>query len=115
MKIVINDCHGGFGLSNKAKEHYAKLKGIEIEGREPKHPFFKNQIDYYHKGTNDFFNYRDIERNDPALIQTLEELDVEANDWGSSLKIIVIPDDVKWQIDDYDGLEWVAEQHRTWS
>ncbi len=25
-----------------------------------------------------------------------------------------IPDDVKWQIEEYDGLEWIAEKHRTW-
>jgi hypothetical protein len=115
MKIVINDCHGGFGLSDKAKEHYAKIKGIEIEGRKSKAPFFNDQMDYYYTGTDDFFCYRDIERNDPALIQTIEELGGDADDWGSNLKIVVIPDDVKWQIDEYDGLEWVAEQHRTWS
>jgi hypothetical protein len=25
-----------------------------------------------------------------------------------------IPDDVKWEIEEYDGNEWVAEVHRTW-
>jgi hypothetical protein len=25
-----------------------------------------------------------------------------------------IPDDVKWQIEEYDGNEWIAESHRTW-
>jgi hypothetical protein len=115
MKIVINNCHGGFGLSDKAKEHYAKIKGIKIEGRKSRAPFFKDQMDYYYTDTDKFFCDRDIERNDPMLIQTVEELGNDADDWGSNLKIVAIPEDVKWQIDEYDGLEWVAEQHRTWS
>ena len=32
----------------------------------------------------------------------------------STLKIIEIPDDVDWIIEEYDGNEWVAEKHRTW-
>ena len=27
---------------------------------------------------------------------------------------VSIPDDVEWQIEEYDGMEWVAEAHRTW-
>jgi hypothetical protein len=30
------------------------------------------------------------------------------------LQIVVIPDDVKWEIHENDGAEWVAEKHRTW-
>jgi len=30
------------------------------------------------------------------------------------LKIVEIPAAVKWQIDEYDGWEWVAEVHRRW-
>ena len=33
----------------------------------------------------------------------------------AELRVIKIPDDVKWYIDEYDGMEWVAEIHRTWS
>jgi len=25
-----------------------------------------------------------------------------------------VPDDVKWHIAEFDGWEWVAEDHRTW-
>ena len=38
-----------------------------------------------------------------------------ANDDFAKLKIIKIPNNVKWQIEEYDGSEWVAEKHRTWS
>jgi len=30
------------------------------------------------------------------------------------LRIIEIPDGVEWQIEEYDGDEWIAEKHRTW-
>ena len=31
------------------------------------------------------------------------------------LTIVDVPDEVKWHIHEYDGLEHVAEDHRTWS
>ena len=58
---------------------------------------------------------RDLERNDPLLIQVVEELRKGADGDHAELKIVEIPDDVEWQIDEYDGVEWVAEKHRTWS
>jgi hypothetical protein len=30
------------------------------------------------------------------------------------LKIIEIPDDIEWHIEEYDGLEHIDENHRTW-
>ena len=33
---------------------------------------------------------------------------------NANLKMVEIPDDVEWEIADYDGKEWVAEKHRTW-
>jgi hypothetical protein len=27
---------------------------------------------------------------------------------------VEIPGDVSWHIGEYDGVEWVAEDHRTW-
>jgi len=35
--------------------------------------------------------------------------------WAAQLKVVDVPDDVDWYIDEYDGKEWVAERHRTWS
>ena len=56
----------------------------------------------------------DIERDDELLVKIVEELGKES--WGdfSQLEIVNVPDGVKWQIDEYDGMEWVAEKHRTW-
>jgi hypothetical protein len=58
---------------------------------------------------------RNIERNDPALVQTVEELGKRANGSHADLKVVEIPDGVEFQIEEYDGLEWVAEVHKTWS
>ena len=33
---------------------------------------------------------------------------------GKRLGTVEIPADVEWEIGEYDGLEWVAEKHRTW-
>jgi hypothetical protein len=90
MKIVINGCYGGFGLSEKGCARYMELSGKE---------------NVYS---------RKIYRDDPFLIQVVEEMGPAAADRFAELRIIEIPDDVDWQIEEYDGLEWIAEAHRTW-
>ena len=90
MKIVINKCYGGFGLSDKALALYNELASSNIQ-----HTF-------------------DIARNDPILIQVVETLGTEANGRFAKLHIVDIPDDVQWQIDEYDGMESVEEVHRSW-
>ena len=89
MKIVINKCYGGFSLSNKAFIQYKELGGKSS-------------------------SYYEIERNEPLLVQVVEELGKES--WGScaELKVVEIPDDVQWTIEDYDGIESVHEVHRVW-
>lgn len=92
MKIVINNCFGGFGLSDEALARYLALTN---------------------QNAKDFSEY-DIPRNDPALIQVIEEMGARANGSYAELKIVEIPDDVKWTISEYDGNEHIAEVHRTW-
>ncbi|WP_462254743.1 hypothetical protein [Ferruginibacter sp.] len=57
---------------------------------------------------------RPEDRTDKILIQVIEELGKDADGSCASLSIIEIPDDVDWQIDEYDGLESVHEKHRSW-
>ena len=59
-------------------------------------------------------NWRDVPRDDPALVATVESLGKAS--WGNyaNLAVVEIPDDVLWHIAEYDGLEHVAENHRTW-
>jgi hypothetical protein len=59
-------------------------------------------------------NNRPDDRTDKLLVQVVEELGDKANGSCAKLEIIEIPDDVDWQIDEYDGLESVHEKHRSW-
>lgn len=95
MKVVINWCYGGFELSDKA------LDFMGITDEEERHDF---------KWCNDCER-----RTDPRLIKAVEVLGKEAEaNHCTRLKIVEIPDDVKWYIDDYDGSESVEECHRSW-
>jgi len=102
MKIVINTCFGGFGLSKMALESYAYRKGVVLGKWNETWGYF------------DDFSARDIERNDPDLVQIVESLGNLASGWAAELKVVEIPDDVEWQIEEYDGSEHIAEKHRTW-
>ena len=111
MKIVINSCHGGFGLSDESIELYAKYKGLGLR-KEEKRPGSILSSDYYLD--DGWFNYREIERSDLALVRVVQELGEKSNGFCASLKLVDIPNNVEWQIEEYDGAEWVAEKHRTW-
>jgi hypothetical protein len=65
-------------------------------------------------GYYDDFMDRDIPRNDKDLVEIVESLGNLANGFCASLRIVEIPDDVEWHISEYDGIEHVAENHRTW-
>lgn len=92
MKIVINKCYGGFGLSKEAMDLYLEKKSMQGEN----------------------LHDSEIARNDPVLVEVVEELGIVASDRYAELEVVDIPDDVEWEIKEYDGNEWVAEVHRTW-
>ena len=50
-----------------------------------------------------------------SSVRTVLELGSEADGDSALLKIVDIPDDIDWVIEEYDGSEWVSEKHRTWS
>lgn len=87
MKVVINRCWGGFDLSDKAVAMFKALGGEKLHC---------------------------CERDNPILVKVVETLGEEANTEYSSLKIVEIPDDVDYYIDDYDGMETIEECHRSW-
>ena len=149
MKIVINSCYGGFGLSHEAMMLYAMKKGIDV------YPYFQskskfdensnNKEDEYTRiDTNEdtpesdfdliyyslkdhgktikdfpekskYLSCYDMDRSDKALVEVVEELGKKADRWASELSIVEIPDGISWHIEEYDGIEHVAEDHRTWS
>ena len=90
MTIVINTCFGGFGLSPLVVKRLAELHG---------EPYLASRPD---------------DRADPLLIQVIEELGDAANGSCAHLKIIEIPDGTDYTIEEYDGVEHVAEKCKTW-
>ena len=94
QKIVINKCFGGFGLSDDAIDLYKILTGTPP--------------------AEDVYEW-EIPRDNAILVQIVEQLGERANSRYGELAIVEIPDDVEWHIHEYDGMEHVAENHRTWS
>ena len=142
-EVVINSCYGGFSLSHEAMMRYAELKGIKLYGYinirkkdggvdfekyelyEPKKKGSFLCIHYttrlLKEGTSKelneyYYSYgnREMERDDPDLVKVVKELGDKANGSCADLKIIKIPADVSWEIEEYDGNESVSESHRTW-
>ena len=90
MKVVINGCYGGYSLSDEA------LAYLGIPG--------DNRYAY------------DDDRTNPKLVECVEKLgEAASHGLGSSLYVVEVPNDVKWTITDYDGVEQVEEVHRVWS
>lgn len=116
MKIVINGDHGGFGLSDEAFEEYLKRSGIEYEKREDFRLRSIVSVNFYRKGEEEgiLLDY-DIPRDDPVLVSIVEEMGEDSFSKYAYLKVVEIPDDVEWEIKEYDGMEHIAEKHRTWS
>jgi hypothetical protein len=110
-KIVINKCFGGFDLSQAAL--------IELQKRDDSLVCQLDGFNYliYHcvmfsKGP--LAASDELERDNPNLVEVVEKLSRQANGKNAQLKVIEIPDDLEYTIEEYDGLEWVAELHRTW-
>jgi hypothetical protein len=112
--IVVNAQHGGFGLSQDAQIAYLERAGISYITR-PRYDRHSTQRYGPIIMVNGKHWYdKNISRDDPVLVSLVQELGKAS--WGdhARLKIVRIPADVDWQIEDYDGVEWVAERHRTW-
>ena len=99
MKIAINRRFGGFGLSQKA----LKMLGIESQYGTVYNENFGIE-------SSNFFAYRTNDK----LIEVIEKLGDEANGQYASIKIVDVPDDVIWVIDEYHGCESIHEEHREW-
>jgi hypothetical protein len=146
MKIVINTCYGGFGLSNEAMFLYLKKTGIDCffykqttysgqnENRKQVYTRLSN-VDAFedensliyiyskdlgetvNKFMSEYYCDRSFEndRQNKFLIETIEELGSDKSSGScANLKIIDIPDDVRYEITNYDGIESIHETHRSW-
>lgn len=130
MKIVINVCFGGFGLSHKGMMAWAKRRGVTL------YPFIQGPgtafyEPYVGQSSPLLINYStspltsgefpdgyqavdDIPRDDPDLVSVVEDLGGGANGPFAELRVVEIPDGVEWVIDEYDGCETVKEKHQSW-
>ena len=140
-EVVINKCYGGFGLSHQGVMEYAKMSGFELYpfvdkrdknrnllgiGKEAKFESYNPKKDaftiYYSKKPlengqyvkDSWFYDGDLERDDPILVKVVRKLKEKSFGECANLKIVRIPADVEYEIEEYDGTEWIAESHKTW-
>ena len=82
------------------QEVYTKDKGITYSGESSDDRWYES---FYDK------------RDDKVLIETIEELgEKEASGKLANIRIIEIPDDIRWELDNYDGIESIHEEHQSW-
>lgn len=105
-RVVINKCFGGFSLSNAAVQRYGELAGLNLVSIDKG---YFNQ--WYIDSVDDenFFSMYNIARDDPILIQVVEELGESGWGGAAELKIVEIPDGaLRYQILEYDGWESIV-------
>ena len=112
-KIVINKSYGKFCVSHQAFLRLRELGQLDAlkeidegaywpDAATPREPSF-NQCGQL------------IPRDDLKLAQVVEELGEAANGHCATLRVVTIPDDVRWEIGAVDGIEHISEVHRTWA
>lgn len=140
MKVVINRCFGGFSVSHEGMLRYCEIKGIKVypeqckdewrfwtywtvppadriagvSGKEFYALSFEDRIAHNKLLSEQTIDRHNIERNDPALVQAVQELGEKANGEYAELEIVEIPDGTEWTVEEYDGMEHISEVHRTW-
>ena len=134
MKIVLNGCYGGFGLSyeamalclhakNREAFFYADISTYDDYTKVHKYkrvtlPEIRSsqyymiyctttdQGEYLFKFPEDVVNLNAVDRTDPTLISVVEIMGPQAASGRfASLYIEEIPVDTQYRIDEYDGIE----------
>ena len=101
MKVAINKCYGGFSVT----EEVFKELGLTYDG----YGFLDNKN--FDINSDNYYQYR----SDSKLIEAIEKVGIGAASGScAEIEIIEIPDDVSWEIDEYDGIETIHECHRIW-
>lgn len=91
IRIAISRDYGGFNITEEAFELYKERSGSLLE------------YDW------------EISRDDPILIEVIEEMAKKGLKYTRGhIKIVDIPDGVVWYIQNYDGIETIMEHARKW-
>lgn len=114
MKVVINKCFGGFGVSRAVI-----LRMRELGSEAAKHETMTGErwpdSGSVEKDDRDTFYLSDLPRHDATLVRVVEELGEDVSSAPlARLRVVEIPDGVHYEIDEYDGQERISETHRSW-
>ena len=107
-KVVINVNYGGFTLSRAAISRLKELGADDLIQTILDEDEWSDGL-----GDDNYIFCTGVQRDHPLLVQVVEELQSSADRRGN-LAVVQIPDGIDWEVVDYDGLEHVAEVHRTW-
>lgn len=122
MKVAVNKCYGGF-IPSDALFGALIAKGWKVTKYNDDYEVEDDEALIIDTGEKEVgwlsrYHFRDRSSNElrshPDLIEAIEMLGEAANTMVSRLRVVEIPDDVDWIIEEYDGFEHVAEVHRTW-
>ena len=112
-KVVINTVYGGFGLSHEAFLRLRELGQPDALAEPDIGELYSDGSGPRRARVGGSFGM-DVPRDDAILVQIVEEMGAAASAAHANLAVVEIPDEVQWEIAEYDGLEWIAEKHRTW-
>lgn len=98
--------NGNYGLHTKLKEWREYLAN-------PGRGSF--MLDTFTPDEKFVLSAREVARDNPLLVAVVEEMGEAASGSCAELNVVEIPDGVDYVIEEYDGMEWIAEKHRTWS
>lgn len=103
VKVVFNNCYGGFNISLETTTYMA-LKGNH-EAQSMLDEYNKTLSEAPEGWEEDFYGFWEGDRHDPILVEAVEKFkDIEAN-----LSIKVLKYGTRYLIKEYDGLEIVIE------
>lgn len=106
MKVLINDCYGGYGISTLALSMYGERLSSSLGS-------FVVEDEYTPRlllADGSRISCFDIPRNNPVLIKIFEEIGSEDfSGMCADVKLVEVPDGFKYSIDEYDGLEYINQ------
>ena len=112
-KIVINKSYGSFCVSHQAFLRLRELGQQDALTEMDLGAYWPKAAAPSEPSLNQCGKL--IPRDDLKLAQVVEELGGAANGHGAELRVVVIPDDARWEISAVGGVEHVSEVHRTWA